>query len=811
MPSGETAPNSGRSAGPTREPDGIHTVQELAVALDALRGTRSYSELDRAAGGRTTRHVLPPSTLSDMLKGKTTPGRDTVVTFLAACEVDEGAREPWLRAWERVSTRHLQRPAGAVRVRDADPRLLGVHSSIQVGPDSGDLPVYVPRDLDLDLRASLAAAGAGRGVFLLLRGGSSVGKTRTLVEAVRASLPEWWLLHPADAQRVRATADAPPPRTVVWLDELQRYLDEPGGLAPGVVRALVTAGLVVVCTLWPDEYAGRSAPRVPGRPDPYAGDRELLGLARVVDVPDTFSAAERRRAEELAADSRIRVALDTRDAGLTQVLAAGPELIRWWEHADVTQPRQCYGKAVITAALDARRAGADACLGADFLSAAAPAYLTSAQQATAPPDWFEQALGYATTRLHGATACLVPVAAGMGRTAGYVAADYLYQHARRTRRTVAVPDAVWDVLVALHPGDSMRLAGNAARRGQRRAAEALYRRAADAGNELARIRVTKMLAEQGRVDELEGRADAGDGHASDQIAKLLAREGREEELRRRADGGDGYAAERLARMLGEQGRVDELRHRADSGDGYAADRLAKLLADEGDVDEAIALLRRHEHAADGSAVVRLAEVLTSRNRLDEAIALLRRHEDAAEGYAGVQLVELLAAQGRLDELRQRADLLDWYAAEALAKALARQGGVEELHRRAADRDVYALVELARLAEQQGRTDEAIAMLRDRPDAPAAVEVSRMLAERRSIGELRFRADAGDMYAADRLAELLAGEGEAGELRQRADAGDVFAANHLVALLAAQGRVDELRSEMVAGTPGAAERLAELPR
>jgi hypothetical protein len=57
-------------------------------------------------------------------------------------------------------------------------------------------------------------------------------------------------------------------------------------------------------------------------------DRELLGLARIMEVI-TFSAAERRRAEGLAlGDGRIRAALDAAGAGVTQVLAAGPELVR---------------------------------------------------------------------------------------------------------------------------------------------------------------------------------------------------------------------------------------------------------------------------------------------------------------------------------------------------------------------------------------------------------------------------------------------------------------------------------------------------
>ena len=43
---------------------------------------------------------------------------------------------------------------------------------------------------------------------MLLVGGSSVGKTRCAVEAVRALLPEWWLVHPAGPGEVVALAVA---------------------------------------------------------------------------------------------------------------------------------------------------------------------------------------------------------------------------------------------------------------------------------------------------------------------------------------------------------------------------------------------------------------------------------------------------------------------------------------------------------------------------------------------------------------------------------------------------------------------------
>ena len=68
---------------------------------------------------------------------------------------------------------------------------------------------------------------------MLLVGGSSVGKTRCAAEAVKAVLPDWQLVHPAGPAEVAALAAGPIPRTVVWLDELQRYLDGEQGLSGG--------------------------------------------------------------------------------------------------------------------------------------------------------------------------------------------------------------------------------------------------------------------------------------------------------------------------------------------------------------------------------------------------------------------------------------------------------------------------------------------------------------------------------------------------------------------------------------------------
>ena len=129
-----------------------------------------------------------------------------------------------------------------------------------------------------------------------------------------------------------------------------------------------------------------------------------------------FSAAEQGRARAAATrDPRLAGALEAAGYGLTQTLAAAPQLVARWEDAQEADP---YAWAVLTAALDAARLGARAPLTAGFLRAAAPGYCTSAQQAEAPDDWFEQALAYATAKLHGAAAALAPPGTTWARSPG---------------------------------------------------------------------------------------------------------------------------------------------------------------------------------------------------------------------------------------------------------------------------------------------------------------------------------------------------------------------------------------------------------
>jgi predicted negative regulator of RcsB-dependent stress response len=815
-------------AGPATLLEGLQAgiARQLAVLDDAgLTGTgRSSADVLGVPGAvlaeKLTDHLIREIMLRGSGGGPLTPLADQLNHDLTH------------RMLARLAGEDRAGSAIAVRVGEADPRRLGVHAAISVpGVPDEVLPQYVARDVDaaeFGVRATVAAA-AGRGGFVLLIGGSSVGKTRCAFEAVTALLPEWWLVHPAGTGEVAALAGAPAPRTVVWLDELQRYLDGEPGLAGGVIRMLLNAPdpVVIIGTLWPEFYAAYTALPGPGTADLHAREREVLGLADVVRIGPEFSLAEQRRALAAAErDPRLQAALNTAGYGLTQTLAAAPQLVARWRDAQTANP---YAWAVLTAALDVARLGARAPLSVDFLRAAVPGYCTSQQQAEAPDNWFEQALAYATGKLHGAAAALRPAGTGMSHIAGYTAADYLIQHTSRERRYARMPASIWDAVLGhvRDPADITRLAHSARRRLLYRYAIQLYQHAAAAGNEDAARQLAVMLADRGDLDELRARAHAGDGTAALQLAVMLAESGdldeAEQMLRIAADAvhrENWHAALRLANLLAKRGDLDGLRALAHAGNEFAPLRLAELLADRGDLDQAEQILRAWADAGNGPAARQLAELLADRGDLDQAEQILRAAADAGDEEAATMLAELLADRGDLAQaeqiLRAPADAGHEVAATMLARLLDERGDLDGLRGRADAGDATAGWKLIDLLTRLGRSHEAEQALRAMADAGSASadrQLAVMLAERGDLDGLRVLADASGGWAARKLAELLAGRGDLDGLRGRTDAGDGFAARQLAELLAERGDLDEatqiLRARAQAGDGFAARQLAEL--
>ena len=337
-------------------------------------------------------------------------------------------------------------------VRRWDPVELGVHQVIGGGP----MPRYVRRPHDELLRAVLdPAVPASR--LVVVRGGSSTGKTRAAYEAVADRLAGWKLDYPQDPAALKERLDAGiPARTVVWLGELRQYTDAARGAEVlGRLADLLEGDgrLLLITTMWPEQWnaytaAARAGPdaanpagtagrlleplpkltgRNPAEIDPTCGG--------VIDVPDQFAIADleaaARTGDPLLAEAAAAAASAGQDGKLTQYLAGVPDLLRRYEEPGGDP----YGQAVITAAMDATRLGYASPLPAALVQDAAVGYLNSQQRTKDIASWRDTALDWAATELNGAVRALQPIPPPSGTgVVGYQVADYLDQHGRRTRQ-----------------------------------------------------------------------------------------------------------------------------------------------------------------------------------------------------------------------------------------------------------------------------------------------------------------------------------------------------------------------------------------
>jgi len=429
---------------------------------------------------------------------------------------------PWLLAMKQAHERWVQQQLGAVdpvsgeaasgggdfvewflRTGDNLPRadaeldraLLGIHPALPLppGPDAGlspQLPAYVPRDLDDELRRALADRSV-HGGFLLLVGPSASGKSRCAYEAVRAVLPDWRMLLPPSAGDLTSLVDAGVPlgRTVIWLDDVPRFLG-PCMLAARTVRRLLTdpaEPVIVIGAIWPAEYerlmTGTS--QETGQ-DSTTEAQQILLLAHRFDVAEQFTAAERSRAGQVAlTDPRIEEALGHAPTGaVPSVLACAPELIHRWD-----QPADRVGGAVITAAVEARLCGHPAVIPPRLLERLTEAYLTPAQRATAPPGWFEAAIAWACRPVRASIAAVAPSACRIGELDGYEVSDILVDHGmRRYARRQEVPVAPWEALADHSTLDGCAMVGlRAVYYGLNTAATSALRRVAEAGGTEAMV------------------------------------------------------------------------------------------------------------------------------------------------------------------------------------------------------------------------------------------------------------------------------------------------------------------------------------
>jgi uncharacterized protein YidB (DUF937 family) len=402
-------------------------------------------------------------------------------------------------------------PAGWPLAEVGDPFALEVHPSVESDVPQPGLPVlpeYVPREHDAALAQVVTATAAGTSRIAVLVGGSSTGKTRACwqaLELLRGREPGWRLWHPVDPQAALAGLPIVGPRTVLWLNDAERYLDTADAAGEQVaarLRELLQdpdrGPVLALGTLWP-EYWAELTTRPQKSPDPHAQARELLG-DHDIPVPAAFTDEQLRQLWD-AGDPRLaQAAAESRDGQVIQYLTGAPELLHRYRNASPA------ARALIEAAMDGRRLGMPATLSQAFLETAAPGYLTDTDWDLLDDDWLEEGLRYTKKPAKGVRGPLAPirprpapgVPAGSGDGPGWQLADYLDQYGRRTRQDQLGPASLWDALTThtTSGAELNRVAEAAALRGLYRHAAALWTKATALGSTDAAIRLIGLLLAQ---------------------------------------------------------------------------------------------------------------------------------------------------------------------------------------------------------------------------------------------------------------------------------------------------------------------------
>jgi hypothetical protein len=306
---------------PVRLPPGQLTLLEalqagiagqLSVLDDAGQPSVSLPGVPvRVVADKLTRHLVREIMIRGSQPGPLTPLADQLnhdLTHLHVQRIEgQGQRLEGMLAQLLDEVRDALAPAGSAvgpvgwpLAEVGDPFALEVHRAVEPDvpqPGLPVLPVYVLREHDTALAEVVTAAAAEASGIAVLVGGSSTGKTRACWQALgllRGLEPGWRLWHPIDPQGALAGLPGAGPRTVVWLNEAQRYLDTPDGAGERVAAGLrvllrdrARGPLLVLATLWQEFWAELTA-RPAGGADPHAQARELLD-GHDIPVPAAFT------------------------------------------------------------------------------------------------------------------------------------------------------------------------------------------------------------------------------------------------------------------------------------------------------------------------------------------------------------------------------------------------------------------------------------------------------------------------------------------------------------------------------------------
>ena len=378
-----------------------------------------------------------------------------------------------------------------------------MHAARQIdAPTSGSAglarnqPVYVPRDIDPELDAAIAAGG-----LVVVLGDSTAGKSRAAYEALARLPADRWLLKPLKRESLGELADngLQLRDTVVWLNELQDFLG-PRGLDVPLLEQLtgpVVQNVVVLATMrsseylrrWPQDQQDDQAQHA----DQMQAERKVIERARQLRLKRNLTPAEIQRAVERARDPRIADALEhSGEYGLAEYLAASPELWdRWQDAMAVDNPDYIQvGAAIVAAALDCRRAGLGRPTPKTLLRALYSWYLDKPRASQLADEVIADGLSWASAPIRATSGLLTAVGGG------YEAFDYLLDKLQADPNAHAAKDAAWEaVLGEVKPYEAWEVGQNAYWANRVAYSEQAFRKGLESGDESVIVRSALGMAD----------------------------------------------------------------------------------------------------------------------------------------------------------------------------------------------------------------------------------------------------------------------------------------------------------------------------
>ncbi|WP_328974115.1 hypothetical protein [Streptomyces canus] len=613
-------------------------------------------------------------------------------------------------------------------LKPSDALRLEVHPAVDADTGSGALaalPPYIARPDGVDGRLRRVVAESANGSRLVMVvGGSSTGKTRACWEAVRAELPSWRIVHPLAPDRPAALLralqdDVLEPRTVLWLNEAQLYflVKDSTAQVSSALQALLTDSqrgpVLVVGTMWPTYWNHLADDAADGDElhDGMGAVHQLADLATTIAMPSAFNARELADAAGLvASDPRLRLARSRAASGrITQFLAGAPHLVRRYEQSDGA------ARAILHAAMDARRCGHGPLLTEEFLRTAAEGYIDEATWHTLDEDWFASSLAELLKPRRKLPGPLTGYRPRPGEPSPdsplYQLADILHEKSRTTRKRKPPAPSLWEAAASHSRTDAdMRELAEAARNYQADC-EALYLRAASDGDASLLtwfIRRLIALRKFRRAEEfIEERCPSGLllGELAAAVG-LSGQYGDSERLARRAFtvSGDRQGHRRLAHHLLSLGmRRDATRvyswaadhgdppaarwlagHYEAQGDRITADRLAwAALAEHGSPAALLALAQLRVAAGEVTDAARLCKIIADHGHAEVLAAHARERSDHGDHAAALCFYGAAAAVEHPKALEWMSWRCDGQGdpghAEDLARAAAARGNSHALH------------------------------------------------------------------------------------------------------------------------------------